>query len=96
MQCVCCQAFTEIGLGYFSSLLFCILHIKLTTAFLTFSVCGSMFFVFLFFFGTALEQCCDVAPGLAGMILLVLCFIDFSAMWHYVEHGSGDGLRSVP
>lgn len=38
----------------------------------------------------------SVAPGHTGVILLVLCFIDSSAMLHYAEHGSGDGLRSVP
>lgn len=47
-------------------------------------------------FGAALEYCCDVAAGHTGMILLVLCFIDSTAMLHYAEHGSGDGLRSVP
>lgn len=50
----------------------------------------------VFCFGTALEQCCNVAAGLTGLILLALCFIDFSAMQHYAEHGSGDCLWSVP
>lgn len=50
----------------------------------------------MFCLGTALEQYCDVAAGLTGMILLALCTIDFSATQHYAEHGSGDGVWSEP
>lgn len=48
------------------------------------------------FCGAAKEWYPNVVPGHSGMILLVLCFIDSSAMLHYAKHGSGDGLRSVP
>lgn len=50
----------------------------------------------MFRFSAAWEQCCDVAAGLTCMMQLVLCFIDFSAMRHYAEHGSGEGLWLVP
>lgn len=38
----------------------------------------------------------DIAQGRTGMILLLFCCIDFSAIKHYTESSSGDNLRSVP
>lgn len=42
------------------------------------------------------KQCYDLAQGRTGMILLLFCCIDFSAVKHYTESSSGDNLRPVP
>lgn len=54
---------------------------------------GILYFVC---FVLAQGQYCAIAQGCTGMIPLLFCCIDFSAIKHYTESSPGDNLRSVP
>lgn len=87
MQCACCQVFTNTVLSTQAPLLaFCVTW---RTSFLMsfFILCDS---------ALSPRQYKDFAQGRTGTILPLFCCIDFSAIKHYTESGSGDNLRSVP
>lgn len=65
--------------------LFC--YIKKNILILFFILCASVL---------SRGQYYDIAQGCTGMILLLFCCIDFSAIKHYTESSSGDNLRSEP
>lgn len=87
MHFASCQAFTD-------TVLFTTAPLFSLYCYMKNDICdGILYFVR---FCLISRQYCDIAQGRTGMIPLLFCFIDFSAIKHYTESSSGDNLRSVP
>lgn len=85
MQCACCWAFTDVVLPTTPPIFGLLCYMK-----------HIFDGVILCVFVLAQGWYCDIAQGCTGMIPLLFCCIDFSAIKHYTESSPGDNLRSVP